>query len=99
MPNKTIWFGVTGDEEIITQGVRTFAIATGWTETIIMDGEIVANTISECDHTSAKLYDFISEVVIAHNANLGAESGRELAINQTRSAYKEVTHELSIESV
>lgn len=99
MTNKTLWFGLTGDQSIIENGVRTFALATGWQEKIVVDGEEVDNPVTDQDHASGKLYNFVSEVIQSYSANLGAEAGRKAALEQVSNAYVNVTHEISIESI
>lgn len=98
MTNNTLYFSLTGDENVITNGVRTFALATGWTEKIILDGEEIDNPVTDQDHASNKIYGFVSDVILGYNAQLGAEAGRKAAMEQTQSAYDNITHEITIES-
>jgi len=98
MTNNTLYFSLTGDENVITNGIRTFALATGWTEKVTQEGVEIDNPVTYQDHASEKLYSFISDVVKSYNANLGADAGRKSTLEETEAAYTGITHQISIES-
>ncbi len=62
--------------------------AAGWTE---------GDPLTEIEHVSQKLYEYISNTVISHNARLGSIAGSQQAIEQTQAAYTGITHEITIE--
>ena len=94
---KSINFTLSGEDKEIDDGIIGFAKATGWTPTVIIDGEEVDNPVTVEEHGSNKMFEYLKDTLIAYNADWGAEWGRKQAMEETEARLSEVQHTLNVQ--
>ena len=103
---KTITFTITDDDQEILDGIRSFALATGWQEKVEnpdydpeVEGSLqeIDNPVTDAEHGNDRLWDFVKQTIIAYNAQAGAEAGRSQAIAATESQLANTSYNLTVE--
>lgn len=98
MTAKTISVSISGESGIIDGLLDAFARQSGWTETIEGDnGQQVPNPTTRKDIAAAAIKGFVSESVIAFNAQRASEAAKAKAGRDTIKAMGQASFELLVE--
>lgn len=91
---SSITITITGQDNILHNGIITFAKANGWKDTVLVNGEETANPVTAAEFCAAPISTFFLDKIV-EGATKMAEDNKLAAVDNVKKAFSTVQFSVS----